>query len=522
MDNNKTYTNLNDIPDELFTFTQKDDRIFDKKFDTKPIGYFKDAWLRFKKNKASIAAAIIIAVILLFGIIAPFFASYKISDSDGVYAKVRPYNPLFAGLGIHFWDGSYVKTLNDKYQIYLTGIGAGAEDKDGSGVSYEEGINSKWSPIVSEGIAYDRDGSRYRDSRIDSYKLVGFKYQNITLSKYEEIRAYEEATGLQILYPMVDTTNEWCDTYNADDANFWYRHAANSSPVDGNGRKMTLEDVMEKGFVDNYVRDSEGNVKYYVAKDKNMIQVRVLYYNYFIYLNGYEPLHTFGADAQGYDILVRLAHGIRLSFILAICVSFINLLIGAVYGAIEGYYGGWVDMIMERISDIISGLPFIIVAALFQLHLVNTGKVSTLVGLLFAFVTTGWIGMAYRVRTQFYRFKNQEYILAARTLGARDLRLIFKHIFPNALGTIITTASLIIPGVIFTESILSYLGIVNFNGAGQTSIGTMLSNGQGYLATDPHIILFPSIVISLLMISFNLLGNGLRDAFNPTLRGAQE
>jgi oligopeptide transport system permease protein len=128
LDNNKTYTNLNDIPDELFTFTQKDDRIFDKKFDTKPIGYFKDAWLRFKKNKASIAAAIIIAVILLFGIIAPFFASYKISDSDGVYAKVRPYNPLFAGLGIHFWDGSYVKTLNDKYQIYLTGIGAGSVD----------------------------------------------------------------------------------------------------------------------------------------------------------------------------------------------------------------------------------------------------------------------------------------------------------------------------------------------------------------------------------------------------------
>jgi oligopeptide transport system permease protein len=522
MDNRALYSEITEIPDDMFTFIQKEDKIFDKKFDTKPIGYFKDAWLRFKRNKASLAAAIIIAAIVLFGIFAPFVASYKISDSDGVYAKARPYSKLFFNLGIGFWDGSYNKTLNDKYQIYIAAIGIGAEDKDGTGASYEEGINSQWSPIVDEGEPYDKDGSRYRTSRINSYMLVGFMYQTITMSKYEEIRAYEKATGLQILYPMVNTSNEWCDSYNAEDANFWFRHAANSSPVDENGRKMSLEAVMEKGLVDNYVRDSSGNVMYYVPKDKSMIQVRVLYYNYFIYKNGYEPLHTFGADAQGYDILVRLAHGIRLSFILALCVSVINLLIGALYGAIEGYYGGWVDMLLERVSDIISGMPFIILATLFQLHLVIPGKVSTLVGLIFAFVTTGWVGMAYRVRTQFYRFKNQEYVFAARTLGAKDRRLIFKHIFPNAMGTIITTAALIIPGVIYTESILSYLGIVNFNGANQSSIGTMLSNGQGYLATDPHIILFPAIIISLLMISFNLFGNGLRDAFNPTLRGVEE
>lgn len=163
-----------------------------------------------------------------------------------------------------------------------------------------------------------------------------------------------------------------------------------------------------------------------------------------------------------------------------------------------------------------------IAATLMQLHLVSTGKLSTFWGLIALFCITGWIGIAYRVRTQFYRFKHQEYVLAARTLGARDFRLMFKHIFPNAIGTIITSSVLIIPTTIISESILSYLGIANFQGRKGTSLGTLLANGKKYLNTDPHIIMLPAIVISLLMISFNLFGNGLRDALNPSLRGADE
>ena len=130
--------------------------------------------------------------------------------------------------------------------------------------------------------------------------------------------------------------------------------------------------------------------------------------------------------------------------------------------------------------------------------------------------------MASTVRMQFYRFKGQEYVLASRTLGAKDLRIMFKHIFPNALGTIVTSSVLVIPGVIFQESTLTYLGIVNLDSSTMTSVGTMLANGRQYLSSDPHIILFPALFISLLMISFNLFGNGLRDAFNPALRGSDE
>ena len=177
------------------------------------------------------------------------------------------------------------------------------------------------------------------------------------------------------------------------------------------------------------------------------------------------------------------------------------------------------DMIMERVSDVLSGVPFMVVTTLFQLHLAN--KVGVVPALLFAFVLTGWIGMASRVRMQFYRFKGQEYILAARTLGAGDMRLMFKHIFPNSLGTLITGSVLVIPGVIFSESSLTYLGIINLESSTMTSVGTMLANGKAYLSTDPYIIMFPALFISLLEISFNLFGNGLRDAFNPSLRGVE-
>ena len=235
---------------------------------------------------------------------------------------------------------------------------------------------------------------------------------------------------------------------------------------------------------------------------------------------GFYAEFWFGSNQFGKDIFTLLGSGARLSFILAFSVSIINLTIGAFYGAIEGYYGGTADLIMERVAEILSGVPFIVVATLFNLHLAE--KVGTLGSLLFAFVLTGWLGMAGRVRMQFYRFKGQEYILSSRTLGAKDFRIMFRHIFPNAIGTIITGSILSIPGVIFSESTLSYLNIIDLKTSGLTSVGTLLSDGSGKIQDYPHILLFPVLFISLLMISFNLFGNGLRDALNPSLRGADE
>lgn len=122
---------------------------------------------------------------------------------------------------------------------------------------------------------------------------------------------------------------------------------------------------------------------------------------------------------------------------------------------------------------------------------------------------------------QFYRFKNQEYVLSARTLGASDKRLMFKHIFPNAIGTLVTSCALVIPSMIYSETSLSYLGIVNLETGNVTSVGTLIASGQQSLATAPFVAMFPSVFLALLMLSFNLFGNGLRDAFNPSLRGSE-
>ena len=256
------------------------------------------------------------------------------------------------------------------------------------------------------------------------------------------------------------------------------------------------------------------------------IEVRVNYYEYYCFMHTQvikdgikTPFFLFGTNDSGKDIFTCLASGARFSFALAIIVELVNMIVGAIYGAIEGYYGGKIDLVMERIVEILSAVPFMIVITLLRYHMGSSPQVLIL---FIAFFLTGWIGMSGTVRMQFYRFKNQEYVLAARTLGARDWRIMFKHIFPNALGTIVTSCVLVIPGMIFSETSLSYLGIINLESGNLTSVGTLLAAGQPYLISSPHMILFPSIFISLLMLSFNLFGNGLRDAFNPSLRGTED
>ena len=225
------------------------------------------------------------------------------------------------------------------------------------------------------------------------------------------------------------------------------------------------------------------------------------------------PKFLFGTDALGFDVFKKAFTGLRTSLILGICTAAFCFAFGLVWGAVSGYFGGNVDLIMERFCDILSGVPWIVVMTLFILHLGNNFFTFFL-----ALCMTGWMGTAGRTRTQFYRFKGREYVLASRTLGSSDTRLIFKHILPNAMGTIITGAVLMIPYVIFSEATLSYL---NLGLKGLESFGTLLSDNQKYISIYPNLIVFPSIVMALIMISFNLFGNGLRDAFNPQLKGSE-
>ncbi|MDE7454595.1 MAG: ABC transporter permease, partial [Clostridia bacterium] len=225
------------------------------------------------------------------------------------------------------------------------------------------------------------------------------------------------------------------------------------------------------------------------------------------------PKYIFGTDDSGVDVLTRMFAGLRTSLLLGVCTFAFCFLFGLVWGSISGYFGGTVDLAMERFCDILGGVPWIVIMTLCILHFGNNFLTFFL-----ALCLTGWMGTAGGTRTQFYRFKHMEYVLASRTLGSKDLRLIFKHILPNSLGTIVTSSVLMIPGVIFSESTLAYL---NLGLQGVASFGVMLADNQRYIQSHAYLIIIPSVVMALLMISFNLFGNGLRDAINPTLKGSE-
>ena len=240
-----------------------------------------------------------------------------------------------------------------------------------------------------------------------------------------------------------------------------------------------------------------------------MVDVLVDFYVY----NDVEDMYFwFGTDHLGRDLFTRLFRGTRISLFIAFVAVFTNLIIGVIYGAVMGYYGGTTDMIMNRIIEILDGIPNLVIIIMFVL-MYGTGIMSLIVAL----CLTGWIGVARLTRAQFYRFKVREYVLAARTLGVRDKMLIFRHILPNSMGILITRTMLAIPGAIFFESFLAYIGLGIQ--APEPSLGILLADGQTVLLQFPYQVFFPAMVLSVLMVSFNLFSDGLRDALDPTKRG---
>ncbi|WP_442601536.1 oligopeptide ABC transporter permease [Paenibacillus sp. KN14-4R] len=219
----------------------------------------------------------------------------------------------------------------------------------------------------------------------------------------------------------------------------------------------------------------------------------------------------FGTDELGRDLWTRIWEGTRISLLIAILAALIDVIIGVSYGAISAFYGGKVDNVMQRICEVLVGIPNLIIVIL--LILVLKPGILTIV---LAMVMTGWVGMSRIVRGQILKLRDQEYVLAARTLGAKDKRLLFRHLIPNTAGPIIVTSMFTIPGAIFTEAFLSFIGLGLQPPI--ASLGTIINDGHKMMTIYPHMLIMSSIVISLIMISFNMLGDGLRDALDPKMR----
>lgn len=372
---------VNGIPEEKFRFVRKDEAIRDSEFETQPLGYYRDALIRLKRNKPSIIAFWIICGITLLSVFGPFLTPHGFNDQDAAVANMPPRIPLLEKLGIA--DGRRV--LANKRATSLENV-------------------TKYPP-----------------------------------GSIMEIRNKRQTNGIE----MVDVVANYYSYVGADKSYFWM-----------------------------------------------------------------------GTDYLGRDLWARLWRGSRVSLAIALLAVAVNTVMGVVYGAIAGYYGGKADMVMMRLTEIISSFPEIVVVTLFIIAF-GTGITS----IIFALLIRGWVPTARLVRAQFLRFKNREYVLAARTLGVRDRDLIFRHILPNSMGPIITRMMIAVPGAIFAESFLAYIGLGLK--APEPSIGILLSNGQKVLLLYPYQTLFPAILISTLMICFNLFSNGLRDALNPTMRGQE-
>lgn len=445
---------------EDFKFVQIDEKIFDTKFETRPIGYLEDAFIRFKKNKASVVAFIILSIIILLAIFGPMLSKNKADAVDDKIALLPPRIPLLEKIGIA--DGTRVFLHVDTEQL----------DKNADyQQTYDLGNNRELK--ISGGFP------------VGSYKIIKGPYtdpNDVNNRQFVDIRAdlYKVQFGERELKTLTE---------------------------------MQFKEIQDKGAVISFqkfetcvTKPGKGKVCDNVYYDATVNYLKLKGYNSTPYL-------LFGTDQIGRDMWTRLWTGTRVSLIVGLSVAIITITIGTIYGSISGYYGGMVDLLMQRFIEILTGVPWIVIMTLIILYMGNN-----LTSITIALTAVAWTGTSSIVRSQIYRYKGREFVLASRTLGAKDLRLIFKHILPNGIGPIVTSSVLIIPSAIFTESVISYLNLGLGSGV---SIGVLLNNGQSVLTSYPYLTVFPAIIISLLMITFNLFGNGLRDALNPSLRGAE-
>ncbi|MDC7242811.1 MAG: ABC transporter permease [Sphaerochaetaceae bacterium] len=633
------------IPQEQFEFVQRGEKIYDKKFETKPIGYFKDAMIRFAKNKANVWASIILFSVIFLSIFVPIISDKNAETQESLLAYLPPRIPILENWGIA--DGyiylesqtaditnideetglalpfsipeeyididtltNYYVSCTDSTDPLCVGgynilsVDPGKErvvlettsDEDSSDYFflYMLEANNAYIEINISEVTLTDDAHVNIYLKASSFDTEYTLVETITEAGTFEIYPYEDlgvsSVTSQLLIEMVSDEStdtvyfESIEVYDDTQEEAIYSlsgyYMANYLQMVSYGDGVTAgtwgrtdglvlvcdfdydaygyvfgsyDDIVAQSEFDalmvewdsectinwtnpddsnNWTYDEGCPIEEVVGKVGYTVVNGVEYFSYdvvanYALMNGYDgiPYFLFGTNGSGKDMVKLIWIGTRTSLLLGVLVSVINVTVGIIYGSISGYYGGTVDLLMERFSEIVGRIPWLVTLSI-VVSIYGPGQTA----LILTLVISGWIGTASITRTQFYRYKGREYVLASRTLGAKDRRLIFRHILPNGIGTIITSSILSIPYVIFTESTLSFLGygigfgmtlnLFGFELSG-VSIGVLLAEGKSRLNYQPYLTLWPALIIAILMISFNMFGNALRDAFNPALRGTE-
>jgi len=530
-----------------FEFITREEKL-DSEQTRRSLTYWQDVWRRLKKNRLSMFGLVGVIIVILFGIFGPFFTPYKYSD------QILDYSNLPPSFEIYKLDDDFYVYITKEYRVLETtekGELLGRIDyvykdvvnkiyyfakeyqltvESPSAASYPLGDAA----VPAGSIYSEKWGIAFRDYEFgDGQEEVELTYVhpdspfNNALVDGEEFDINsEKMTFTSIIF--VDDPDSAAPVLTALDFK-----AGAQAVID----QLEINDYISEFIIGGNMIDVNFSYKLMDLEERpegyEDVSIAVTYDNVedkYTYDKVSNSTYKWGTDVLGRDLLTRVMYGARISLTVAFVATLVNFFIGIFYGSISGYNGGKVDNYMMRIVDIINSIPLVLYVILLMVLLKEVVIDVTIFGKYFVIFKGGaglgtiiialgsiyWVGMARLVRGQILGLKEQEFVLAARTIGVPTRKIITRHLVPNAMGPIIVSMTMMIPSAVFTEAFLSFIGLGI--SAPKASWGTLANDALSGLTTYPYQLFFPAAAIAITMLAFNFLGDGLRDALDPRLR----